>query len=100
MVRGSVVIEKSELLVMESYPPQIFLSLKGTLPTPCHFLRATIGQPDAEKRIRVEVYALVEPDVICIQIVQPFEVSLPLGSFSEGPYTVLVNDQKVGEINP
>lgn len=100
MVRSSVMIQESELLTLESYPPQFVLSLKGTLPTPCHFLRANIGQPDAEKRIRVEVYSLVEPDVICIQVVQPFEVNLPLGSFTDGPYSVLVNDQKVGEIAP
>ncbi len=100
MVRGSVIIEESDLLILESYPPQFVLSLKGTLPTPCHFLRANVGKPDAEKRIQVEVYSLAEPDVICIQIVQPFDVNLPLGSFTDGPYTVLVNDQKVGEITP
>lgn len=97
MSRGDVVIRESELLIMESYPLQIMLRLKGELPSACHYLRAEMDEPDVQKRIHVEVYSLTDPDTICIQVLQPFEPSIHLGSFPDGSYTIWVNGEKVGE---
>lgn len=95
--RGEATISESEVLVAESYPPQIFLSLKGTLPTPCHHLRAKLEKPDSQNRIMVEVYSLYDPGEICIQVIEEFETSLPLGSYADGAYTIWVNGEQVGE---
>lgn len=97
MTRGRVTINESELLILESYPLQIVLELEGELPTPCHILRAEASEPDAQNRIQVELYSLSEPDVICIQVLQPFKTSINLGSFPDGTYTVWVNGELVGE---
>lgn len=97
MKRGDATIGESEVLLLESYPVQVRLSLKGTLSTPCHHLRAKVNLPDAQNRIQVEVYSLYNPDEICIQMLQEFETSIPLGSFSKGSYTVWVNGKQVGE---
>jgi hypothetical protein len=99
MKRGIVMVESSELLILESYPLQINLSVKGSLPTPCHRPRAALTPPDAAGVIAVELYSLTKPDEICIQMVQPFEVVIPLGSFPDGSYTVTLNENKVGEFS-
>jgi hypothetical protein len=68
----------------------------GNLPTPCHKLRAIVSPPDDQKRIQVGVYALSDPGTMCTQVLEPFEISIPLGSFTEGVYTVWVNDESAG----
>jgi hypothetical protein len=99
MVRGNVFIDESELILLESYPVQAKLDLDGSLPTPCHELRAVAQPPDDQDEIHVEVYSLTDPDQICIQVLEAFTASIPLGSYTEGKYTVWVNDEVVGEIN-
>jgi hypothetical protein len=97
MSRGEVTISSQELLVMESYPLQVALLIKGTLPTPCHQLRVDVSEPDDQNRIMVEAYSLVDPAQICAQVLQSFEENIPLGSYPDGTYTVLLNGEKVGE---
>ena len=97
MARGEATISESNVLLLESYPVQVVLSLKGSLSTPCHHLRAKVNPPDAQNRIQVEVYSLYNPDEICIQMLQEVETSIPLGSYSKGSYTVWLNGKQVGE---
>lgn len=97
MTRGSVTIDTSEVVIMESQPLQIMLHLKGYLPTPCHKLRAQLAEPNAENQINVEIYSLAEPDEICIQVLEAFESNIPLGSYAQGTYEVLVNGEQAGE---
>ena len=97
MKRGETTIAESDVLLLESYPVQVMMNLKGTLSTPCHHLRAKINQPDAQNRIQVEVYSLYNPDEICIQMLQEFDTSIPLGSYPGGSYTVWLNGKQVGE---
>jgi hypothetical protein len=94
--RGNVFIDSMEILLLESYPVQVKLQLLGNLPTPCHKLRAIVSPPDDQKRIQVGVYALSDPGTMCTQVLEPFEISIPLGSFTEGVYTVWVNDESAG----
>jgi hypothetical protein len=97
MARGEATISESDVLLLESYPVQVRLNLKGTLSTPCHYLRAKVNPPDAQNRIQIEVYSLYNPDEICIQMLQEFETSIPLGSYPDGSYTVWLNGKQVGE---
>lgn len=98
--RAGIEIMRSDILILESYPPQFVLSLAGELPSQCHKLRVIVNAPDEQRRIQVEVYTLVEPGVICTLMTAPFSVNLPLGSYTEGKYSVWVNGQQVGEIAP
>lgn len=97
MKRGEATITKSDVLLLESYPVQVMLSLKGTLSTPCHHLRAKVTPPDSENRIQVDLYSLYDPNEICIQMLQEYESNIPLGSYPKGSYTVWVNGKQVGE---
>lgn len=100
LARGEAFVDQAEIVILESFPPQFRLKLTGTLPTPCHQLRVVVSEPDEQERIDVEVYSVVDPDQVCIQVVEPFEANIPIGSFTSGEYTVLVNGKQVGEIKP
>ncbi|GAB4485390.1 MAG: hypothetical protein OHK0031_09490 [Anaerolineales bacterium] len=100
LMRGEVSLESVEILTLESNPPQYVLALRGSLPTPCHLLRIRAAAPDAENKIIVEVYALTHPKMMCVQMLKAFEAQFPLGSFSAGRYSVWVNGQSAGEIEP
>lgn len=99
LAQGKVFLDSKELLIMESYPIQIALILNGSLPTPCNQLRVVISPADEQKRISVEVYSVVDPDVICAQVLESFEANIMLGSFPAGHYTVWLNGELVGEFD-
>lgn len=99
MIRGSVFIESSEILLLESFPVQAVLHIRGALPTPCHKLRAKVSEPNEKNEIQVDLFSLTDPGAICIQVLQPFESSIPLGSYESGAYTVFVNGEEVGKIS-
>ena len=95
LTRGNVFFDAFDLILLESSPVQVELLLMGNLPTPCHQLRVVASPPDDQNRIQVEVYSLTDPDMICTQVLDPFEARIPLGAFAEGSFTVLVNGEVV-----
>jgi hypothetical protein len=97
--RGQVFLDSTDVLLLESFPVQVNLLLKGALPTPCHLARFTIEPPDADNTIRVEIYSLVNPDQICIQVLQEFETTLSLGPLQAGHYILLINGQTAAEFD-
>jgi hypothetical protein len=97
--RGQVFLDSTDVLLLESFPVQVNLLLKGALPTPCHQARFTIKPPDAANTIRVELYSLVNPDQICIQVLQSFNTTLSLGSFGSGHYFVTINGELTAEFD-
>jgi hypothetical protein len=99
LTRGTVYLNKVDLLIRESFPPQISVVVQGDLPTPCNQLRVEVGQPSAENKIMVDVYSVVDPDEICTQVLEPFEESIDLGTYPTGHYSVWVNDQLAGEFD-
>lgn len=98
LLPGSIYINSREVLNLESYPPQFVLAVSGDLPDPCHQLRARISPPNEDGRIDVNLYALVEPDTMCMQVLKPFEISIALGSFPPGKYEVYLNGEKVADL--
>ena len=97
--RGEVFIEEKGLLIRESYPPQISLSLSGNLPTPCNELRVQKGEPDETNNIQVDAYSVVDPNMMCTQVLKPFQASIDLGTLPAGHYSVYVNDEPAGEFD-
>jgi hypothetical protein len=97
--RGNVFISESGLVLRESFPVQVVLGLSGELPTPCHQLRVHIEPPDAENKILIEAYTVVNPEINCIQVLKPFTEMVELGTFPGGQYTVWVNGEQVGEFD-
>lgn len=99
--RGQVLLdlESSRVVIRESLPAQVSLILNGSLSTPCHKLRIVVTPADPQKEIRLEIYSVFDPKEVCITLVQPFNATIPLGSYSGGHYTVYVNDQLAGEFD-
>jgi hypothetical protein len=99
MEEGNVGIGTTNILLMESYPVQVLLQLVGNLSNPCHQLRANVSEPDDQNRIMIELYSLVESGKVCSSIIEEIDVQIPIGSFSDGDYTVWVNGEQVGEFS-
>lgn len=96
-LRGPVFIDQAELLIRESFPVQVDLNLRGSLPTPCATFRWSVGEPDEQGRIEVEAYSSQDAALACIQVLQEFEENLPLGAYSTGSYSVWLNGERIGE---
>ena len=99
VTKGPVYLDSAEILILESYPSQFRLALKGSLPDPCHQLRVVVPQPDAQNVVDVEVYSVVDPGSVCIQVLAPFEVSVSLDGFPAGTYNIRVNGDPAGQID-
>ena len=99
LTRGNVFIQESSLVIRESFPPQVSLAFSGELPTPCHQLRAVVSEPDEENKIVAEVYSVVNPNMVCTQVLKPFEANMDLGTFPTGHYTVWINGEMAGEFD-
>jgi len=68
------------------------IGINGQLPTPCHQLSWTVT--DDGETVSVELFAAVDPEVICAQVLQPFDVTIGL---PDGSREVTLNGEKVGE---
>ena len=99
LVRQKAFVQEASLVIRESSPPQISLQLSGDLPTPCNQLRADIGRPSKDNKINIDVYSVVDPNLICTQVVKPFEENINLGTFPSGHYSVFVNGASVGDFD-
>jgi hypothetical protein len=97
MDRGPVFLDASEVVELEGVAAQTAIHLTGSLPDPCHALRVEVSVPDADNNIQVDVYSIVpNPDMMCVQVLVPFEVSVPLEGLAAGEFRVMVNEQDLG----
>jgi hypothetical protein len=99
LTRGTLMLQTKEILTLESFPPQFSLHLTGSLPTPCNQLRVAVNPPDAENRINIEVYSVLDPSMMCAQVLKEFEANVLLGNFPAGHYSVWINGENIGEFD-
>ena len=97
MRQGPIYVDEVELVMLESFPVQVRLILRGSLPNPCSSFAWEVEEPDSEGRIAVQAYSLQEPDLACIQVLEPMEESIPLGAFTRGNFSVWLNGERVSE---
>lgn len=91
---GPVFVDTTDILQLESFPVQVRMVVKGSLPTPCHEARWEVDDGGAALRVRLWSSAPLGQD--CAQVLEPFEASIPLGSFASGTRIVLLNGEEVG----
>lgn len=94
---GPVYVESTDILYLESWPVQVVLNVRGNLPTPCHELAYEVQ--DLGDRIDVLLWSTTEPGGFCAAVLEPFEVAIPLGSYTSADLPVLVNGEEVGVIS-
>lgn len=87
---------REELGFDPAYPLQFLLYVSGNLPDPCHELRMKVDEPDKNGRVDVQLYSLRDPDMMCIQVLQPFDFEFPL-QFPAGSYQLYLNGEKIAE---
>jgi hypothetical protein len=83
-------LKNSSLLRSETYPVKVSMILKGSLPSPCHQLRVA-KSITSTNQINLKVYSVYDPTQACITMLQPFSVTISLGTFSSGTYSIYVN---------
>lgn len=85
-------IEGVEILILESFPVQVHVVIRGNLPDGCSKLRPP--EPvRVDNTFKVEVLTERPADAVCTTAVVPFEETVPLDVYGlpAGTYTVDVN---------
>lgn len=93
---GPVYVDSTDILYLESFPVQVQLLVTGSLPTPCHEARWDVQESAAG--ISVRLWSESDPGAICADVLEPIEVSIPLGSFETASLPVDLNGQPVGRV--
>lgn len=94
-----VYVDSATISYVESCPVQAMLVVRGSLPTPCHeAVWAVDDDPGAS--VDVRLWSEADPQRICIQVLHPFEVSIPLGTCDTPDVPVLLNGEEVGRLQP
>jgi hypothetical protein len=84
-------IEAVEVRVAESFPPQVFVQVRGTLPDGCTSLGA-ISQQRAGNTITIAIATVRSGAEVCPMIAQAVDKTIRLdGTFASGEYIVRVN---------
>ncbi|MCY4621762.1 MAG: hypothetical protein OXD34_08010 [bacterium] len=89
-------ISHVEVLILESFPPQVSVEIDGDHPTPCHESLTEVTEVTEEGNdYTVMVWSVPpEPGTMCAQVLEPFEVVVAIGNgFEPGDYTVTVNGE-------
>ena len=90
-IYGLANVEEIEIIISESFPVQVHLVASGYLPNPCTEIdQITHERTDNHFSISISTY---RSPGICIQIIVPFEETIPLEveGLPAGTYTVDVN---------
>ncbi|UCC17232.1 MAG: hypothetical protein JSU58_01405 [Dehalococcoidales bacterium] len=87
-------IHEVDIRIAESYPPQVFVYVKGGLADACTAFEEVLVKRRTDTDIEIEVSVRRSRDEICAQVYGYFEKNVNLGTdfVSEETYTVTVND--------
>lgn len=96
-VVGPVFVDFTDILYLESFPVQVRLHIRGSLPTPCHQAQWDVEETDGG--IEVTLWSVLALGQNCAQVLEPFEVTVPLGSFETADLPVLLNGEQIGRIS-
>lgn len=94
---GPVFIDTTEILYLESFPVQVRLVVRGSLPTACHELEWSVE--DLGWSIDVKLWSVMLLGQDCAQVLEPLEDSIPLGSFESASVPVVLNGESIGRIS-
>jgi inhibitor of cysteine peptidase len=91
---GPATVEEIEILLMESFPIQVAVLVKGYLPDGCTVVDQVRSRFEPESdRFMIEITTLRDADAACTQAIVPFEerVHLDVYGLSAGTYFVDAN---------
>jgi hypothetical protein len=79
-------------------PIRAELHVLGSMPNVCSEPRVKVNRPNERYQIIVEIYSVSDLKLNCENVFQQFKLSLLLGQYSPGQYTVWVNDNLAGSL--
>jgi len=88
---GLASVDEIEILILESFPVQINVIARGNLPDPCTEVSEVLQEREGDTFfITIKTY---RSPGFCIQVLAPFEETIPLEVYGlpAGTYTVDVN---------
>jgi hypothetical protein len=74
------------------------LHVLGSMPSVCNELRINVNPPNSEYQVNIEIYSVADPNRKCENVFQQFKITMLLGEYSPGQYTVRVNENIVGSL--
>jgi hypothetical protein len=95
---GRLTIDRSEMLLLESFPVQVQLSIHGTRST-CDRLDWDVRLDEVVGRMEVRLWAEPGPALTCLPGETVFDESIPLGSFEVADLEVFLNEESIGRID-
>ena len=98
LAREAIFIDAAELILLKASDDVIMVQITGSLPTPCNQLRLKVHPPDGNNRIVLEAYSLVEPGMICAQVLAPLHEKVKIDLPPGGASTSWLDDHKLGEV--
>lgn len=93
-IQGLATVNSIEILTLTTEPPQVTVKVQGFVGDPCTQLQEPIiSVVPATREFTVTLETLRPADVVCIQVLDPFEMAfqLPLEGLARGEYSVSVN---------
>jgi hypothetical protein len=96
-IDGEVWITGTDLRIMESFPIQVMLDVSGDKPTPCHEIFWTV-EDDGEV-IDITMISQVSSDQVCAEVIEPFTIAVPLGSWEGESRQVVLNGEEAGSFD-
>jgi hypothetical protein len=86
---GTAFVDSVELLILESFPVQVNAVVKGNLPDPCTRIEQ-VKQERTGNTINVTLTTARAQGQSCIQVIEPFERTIPIDvvGLQAGTYTV------------
>jgi hypothetical protein len=99
-IRSDVFIDATNIKKATGDTNEYLIEITGSLRNPCYELRIVVLPPNEDSRIDVDVYAVISADSVCTQVLEPFDSSVSLGTYTGGDYSVWVNGEKIGDIQP
>ena len=96
-VDGEVWVTEADLRIMESFPIQVMLDVSGEKPTPCHEIFWTVE--DTGEVLKIEMISQVASGEMCAQVIEPFTIAVPLGSWADEDREVQLNGEVVGSFD-
>jgi inhibitor of cysteine peptidase len=88
---GLAPVEEIKIVILESFPVQVQVIASGNLPDPCTEISEVLQEREGNTFfVSIKTY---RPPGLCIQVLAPFEVKIPLNVYGlpAGTYTVDVN---------
>lgn len=94
LIEENAMVEEVDILLLESFPLQVNVNVKGNLRNGCMTIHDTWAEQIDETTFEVHIQTSSPVDAICTEALVPFEVNVPLdvNGLPAGTYIVKVYD--------